>query len=347
MLNVNKFYMPAEWEQHERTLIEWPVKDSLVWSENYNKVCEGYANVAKAIHKFEPVTMIVNEDTLAEAKALCGEGIEYLIIPHNDAWCRDNGPTFLLNKDNMLAAVNWRFNAWGEKYVPYDLDDKVASSVLKHYKVPYFDAPIILEGGSIHVDGEGTLLSTKECLLNPNRNPDLSQEQIEAEVKKYLNVSKVIWLNRGLYGDETDGHVDNVACFAKPGVVLIQTCSNPEDPNYEISNENLEILRNEKDSKGRALQIIEIPHPPVRFYNEERLTLSYLNYYTVNGGIILPVFGGDAEETDKRAEEILKEVYPERRIVTIDGMSLITEGGNVHCITQQMPKGIGGSHEIS
>lgn len=340
MLNEKNYYMPAEWVEHERTLMEWPVKESLVWSENYNEVCAGYASVAKAISEFETVTMIVNENTAKEAEALCGEKIDYVVIPHNDAWCRDNGPTFLINKKNELSAVNWQFNAWGEKYIPYDLDNEVAPKVLNYLQVPYINSSIILEGGSIHVDGEGTLLTTKECLLNKNRNAHLSQEQIEEEVKRTLNVSKIIWLNQGLFGDETDGHIDNVACFAKPGVILIQTCDDPQDPNYEISKENLEILRSATDALGRKLEIIEIPQPPVRYYNDERLTLSYLNFYMVNGGIILPVFGGEAVMADQRAEEILKQVFPERKIVAVDGMPLITEGGNVHCITQQMPKGI-------
>lgn len=339
MRQMNSYYMPAEWETHERTLMEWPVRDSLVWTDNYREVCQGYAEVAKAIAEFEIVTVIVNENTMEEAKNLCGDKVELIIIPHNDAWCRDNGPTFLWDKDRNLAGVNWQFNAWGEKYKPYDLDNEVAPKVLNHLQIPCMDAPIVLEGGSIHVDGEGTLLTTEECLLNKNRNPHLSREEIEKEVMQYLNVSKIIWLKRGLSGDETDGHIDNVACFAKPGVILIQTCDDPEDPNYEITKENLDILRNSTDAKDRQLEIIEIPQAPVRYYEGERLTLSYLNFYIVNNGIILPTFGWDAIETDHEAFSILKKVFPDRKIVTVDGMKLIKEGGNVHCITQQMPAG--------
>ena len=206
--------------------------------------------------------------------------------------------------------------------------------------MPVIHSPIVLEGGSIHSDGEGTILTTRECLLNKNRNPKLSKEEIETEVKNKLGASKIIWLKNGLYGDETDGHVDNVACFARPGVVIIQTCTDKEDPNYLISQENLEILRKEKDAKGRELTIIEIPNPPQRFYEEVRLTLSYLNFYFVNNGIILPVFGEDAKEYDEKAISILQEVFKDRVIRPVDGMPLIKEGGNVHCITQQMPEGI-------
>jgi len=334
------FSMPAEWEKHERTFIEWPVKDSLVWPENYKEVCKGYTEVAKSISEFEIVTIIVNEDTAEEANKMCGSFAEIITIPHNDAWVRDNGPTFVLNEEKEIAAINWIFNAWGEKYKPYNLDNRVATKVLETYNVPKLDAQIVLEGGSIHVDGDGTLLTTEQCLLNPNRNPHLTREQIEEVVVKYLNVTKIIWLKRGLFGDETDGHIDNIACFARPGVVIIQACHDTEDPNYDITRETLEVLQQSTDAKGRMLEIIEIPQPPIRFYKEARLTLSYLNFYLVNNGIILPVFGGDATETDKLAVDILQKCYPSRKIVTIDGMPLIKEGGNVHCITQQMPAGI-------
>lgn len=338
-MNENRFFMPAEWERHERTLIEWPVKDSLVWPENYKEVCEGYATVAKAIASMEPVTMIVNEDTKEEARRLCGNEVELLIIPHNDAWVRDNGPTFIWNHSKKLSGINWKFNAWGEKYIPYNLDDELAPKVLEYYKVPKIDVPMVLEGGSIHVDGEGTLITTEECLLNVNRNPSLTREQIEEVVKEQLKISKIIWLKRGLFGDETDGHVDNIACFAKPGVILLQTCKDSNDPNCERTKENLEILKNATDAKGRKIEVVEITQPPIRYYNDERLTLSYLNFYFVNDGIILPVFGLDAHETDRKAEEVLQKVFPDRKIIPVDGMSLIKEGGNVHCITQQMPLG--------
>lgn len=341
-MSTNDYFMPAEWETHERTFIEWPVKEAMVWPENYEEVCIGYAKVATEIARFEPVTMIVNEDTQKEAKKLCGLGVEQLIIPHNDAWARDNGPTFVVTEDNKISGLNWKFNAWGEKYKPYNLDDEVAAKILDYYNVPCVDVPIVLEGGSIHVDGEGTLLTTEECLLNPNRNPELTREQIEEQVKRRLNISKIIWLKKGLFGDETDGHIDNIACFAKPGVVLLQTCKDPQDPNYEITKESLEILSNSTDAKGRKLEIIELPQPPKGYYNDVRLTLSYLNFYFVNKGIILPIFGGDAEEADSVAEKILQQVFPERTIVAIHSMSLIKEGGNIHCITQQMPKVRGG-----
>ncbi|OJU09946.1 MAG: agmatine deiminase, partial [Clostridiales bacterium 43-6] len=265
------FFMPAEWAEHERTLMEWPVREAMIYPENNEIVCEEYAAVAKTISEFEPVTMLVNANTAEQAKALCGDSIEYLTVPHNDAWCRDNGPTFLVDGEHHVSAVNWQFNAWGEKYLPCDLDNEVAQKVLEYYKVPFLNSPIVMEGGSIHVDGEGTLLTTRECLLNRNRNPHLTQKEIEDELKRCIGITKTIWLNHGLFGDETDGHVDNVACFARPGVVILQVCEDDRDPNYAITLENLEILRNTDDAKGRRIEVIKIPQPPARFYEGSRL----------------------------------------------------------------------------
>lgn len=335
------YRMPAEWAKHERTFISWPVQDSMVYPENYANVTAAYAEIIEAMAEFEPVTVVVNPDDLEKVKERFAgnSNVDCLPIEHNDAWLRDNGPTFLLNEQGVLAGVNWSFNAWGGKYSPWDLDDAVAPQVLEHVGVRQFDAPLVMEGGSIHTDGEGTLLTTEECLLNENRNPVLTREQIEELVRNYVNVDKIIWLKRGLSGDETDGHVDNIACFAAPGKVILQVCDDPADDNFEITQENREILRNTVDAQGRKLEVIEIPQPPKREYEGNRLTLSYLNFYFVNGGIILPVFGGEAEETDRKAEEILAAAFPDRRIRKVNGMGIIAEGGNVHCTTQQMPAG--------
>lgn len=334
------YKMPAEWEKHTRTLISWPVQESMCYPGDYDTVCHGYTQLIKAITEFEPVTVIVNPSDLQGVSRLFhDEKIELLPIEHNDAWLRDNGPTFIVDDKGNVAGVNWNFNAWGEKYAPWDLDDQVAPQILERFGVKQFDAPLVMEGGSIHVDGEGTLITTEECLLNPNRNPQLSKEQIEDYLKKYLSVNKVIWLKRGLSGDETDGHVDNIACFGAPGKVILQVCDDPEDENYEITQENLRILRESTDALGRSFEVIPIQQPSYRAHEDKRLTLSYLNFYFVNGGIILPVFGGAAEETDRLAEKVLSETFPDRRIRTIDGMAVIREGGNVHCTTQQMAAG--------
>lgn len=333
-----QYKMPAEWTAHERTLLSWPVQDSMVYPEDYENVCKGYQELVSAIAEFEPVTLVVNPEDMEAVQPLFeGLAVDFLPLEHNDAWLRDNGPTIVVNEAGERAGINWGFNAWGGKYEPWDLDDAVAPAVLKHLGMRQFDAPLVLEGGSIHVDGEGTMLTTEECLLNTNRNPQLSREQIEQHVKDYTNVEQIIWLNRGLAGDETDGHVDNVACFAAPGKVILQVCNDPADDNYEITQENLRILGEATDARGRKLEVIQIEQPPLVMYGEQRLTLSYLNFYFVNGGIILPVFGGTAEEADRKAIEVLQQTFPDRKIRTIDGMAVIREGGNVHCTTQQIP----------
>lgn len=339
--NELNYSMPAEWVKHSRTFISWPVEDSMVYPEDYETVSVGYAEIIKAIAEFEPVTVVVNAAALAQVKLFFTEAnIEFLAIEHNDAWLRDNGPTFIVNEQGGVAGVNWGFNAWGGKYSPWDLDDQVAPQILEHAGLKRFDAPFIMEGGSIHVDGEGTLITTEECLLNPNRNPNLTRAQIEVYLKQFLSIEKVIWLKNGLSGDETDGHVDNIACFAAPGKVIIQVCDDPEDENYVITREMLAVLNDTIDAKGRKLEIIPIQQAPLTTYNDNRLTLSYLNFYLVNGGIILPVFGGTAAETDRLAEKVLSETFPDRRIRTVNGMAIIREGGNVHCTTQQMPDGL-------
>lgn len=331
------FRMPPEWSKHERTFMEWPIKEA-GWPGPLDEIYEAFIDAAKKISMFEPVTMIAEPKVASLAAKKCGPRIDVLQLEHNDSWIRDNGPTFVVNEKGEMAGVNWIFNAWGGKY-PADKDNLVGSSVLKVFGIPCFNAPFIMEGGSVHVDGEGTLLTTEECLLNRNRNPQLGREEIEEQLKKYLNVEKIVWLKRGLYGDDTDGHVDNVACFARPGVILIQTTRKPSDPNYENSMENLDILKKARDARGRSFEIVEIEQPPEVFYEGMRLTLSYINFYFVNGGIILPVFGGDCSEWDEKATAVISKVFPDRKIVTIDGMPIARGGGNIHCATQQMPVG--------
>ncbi|AET69459.1 peptidylarginine deiminase-like enzyme [Desulfosporosinus orientis DSM 765] len=340
-INLN-YRMPPEWARHIRTYISWPIKASMCFPEDYEAVCQGYAEIIRAIAEFEPVTIVANSADFQKISALVHRNnIEVLRIEHNDAWLRDNGPTFLIHDDGTLAGVNWQFNAWGGKYTPWDLDNQVAGEILTHVGLKQFDAPLVMEGGSFHVDGEGTLLTTEQCLLNPNRNPGMSREQIEAELKRFLHIQKIVWLNKGLAGDETDGHVDNIACFAAPGKILLQVCDDPQDENYWITQENLTILKRERDACQRSFEIIPIQQPPQRMdlVTNKRLTLSYLNFYFVNGGIVLPVFGGEAKEYDQSAVNVLSATFPNRRIRTVKGMGIIREGGNVHCTTQQMPEG--------
>jgi agmatine deiminase len=331
------FRMPAEWTSHQRTFMEWPIKEAL-WPEQFDEVLSAVADVAKKISRFEPVTMIVKPDLLKQAKTLLsGSSIQFIEIEHDDSWMRDNGPTFIINGKREIAGINWLFNAWGDKY-PCSRDNLIAAKILDGFGITRFDAKIVMEGGSIHVDGEGTLLTTEECLLNKNRNPGFSRAEIEDTVKKYLNVSKIIWLKTGLFGDDTDGHIDNVACFAAPGKIIIQVCSDKNDPNYILSQNNLNTLKKETDALGRKFEIIKIEQPPAIFLEDTRLTLSYLNFYFVNGGIILPIFGGKCSETDELARKTLQSVFPKREIVTVNSLPITWGGGNIHCITQQMPK---------
>lgn len=336
------FHMPAEWEPHERTFVSWPVKSSAVYPEKYEATCRGYLEIIRAVAEFEPVTVIVSPGGGMPA---AGGAAELLELPYDDAWVRDNGPTFLRGGDGGLAAVNWKFNAWGGKYPRYELDDLLAPRLLERLGVRRFDAPLVMEGGSFHTDGEGTLLTTAQCLLSRSRNPSLSKAEIEKKLRQYLGVTKVLWLPYGLDGDETDGHVDNVACFAGPGRILMQVCDDPADPNFAVTRANLDALENAADARGRKLEILPVPQPPRREKNGVRLTLSYLNFYLPAGGVVLPVFGADAADTDARALEIVGAAFPGRRVRTVDGMGIVAEGGNVHCVTQQMPKAAGSAAE--
>ncbi len=329
------YRLPPEWSRHSRTFMEWPVKEAL-WPEPFTEIVPVFADIMNKIARFEPVTLIVKPELINQASLACGPNIELLSMNHNDSWMRDNGPTFITGPNGKIAGINWIFNGWGGKFRADD-DNQVAPQLLAHFNIPCFDAPIIMEGGSFHVDGAGTLITTEECLLNPNRNPGLNRTKIENYLQRYLNVSKIIWLKRGWTEDDTDGHVDNLACFASPGVIIAQVCSDPADPNYEISRENIRILEEATDAQGRPLTIVKIEQPPADSYEGIRLTLSYLNFYPVNGGLILPAFGGKASSTDRDAESILRQIFPKRRIVTINGSIIARGGGNVHCLTQQMP----------
>ncbi|MBF7096213.1 agmatine deiminase family protein [Alkalibacter mobilis] len=338
-MTVNK-RMPAEWERHERTIIQWPVKKSMIHPDNYLEFCIGYKEIIESILKFEDVTLAVNQSDLESAERHLGNKVDYAVIEHNDAWARDSVPTVIYEESKKRQGINWKFNAWGGKYAPWDLDDALGSKILEHLKIDEIRSFLVLEGGSIHSDGIGTLMTTEECLLNKNRNPGKTKEEIENALSDQLGATKFIWLEKGLFGDETDGHIDNIACFSKPGVVLIQTCDDPNDPNYDISRKSLEVLENSTDASGNKIKVIQIPQPPYREYRGKRLTLSYINFYLVNGGLILPIFGEDASDFDIRAQNILQEAFPDRKIVTVDGIPLVREGGNVHCITQQIPSKI-------
>lgn len=329
------YVMPAEWEPHSRCWMAWPCRDE-VWGEHMDAARTAYADVARAIADFEPVTLVCNPADVAEASLTLGNGtkIDVVSMEIDDSWLRDSGPTFLLDRNGHLAGAHWRFNAWGQKYQPYSRDAVVAKQILKHVGARRFRAPFVLEGGAVHVDGEGTVLTTEQCLLNPNRNPDVTKAQVEQNLRDWLGVSTVIWLPEGIEDDETDGHVDEIACFVRPGVVLALSTDDKSDGNFDTLQTNLDILRSAKDAKGRPLQVIEVPQPARQEHNGKRLSLSYVNFYIANGGIVMPAF--DVAE-DERAFRIIRDAFPNRRVVQVHARDIFLGGGGIHCITQQQP----------
>lgn len=334
----NGFIMPPEWHPHERCWMAWPCHLE-TWSKiGLQKARIAYARVAQAIAQYEPVTMLVNPEDEEYAKSLCGDNVTLFPLPINDSWTRDTGPTFLLDQEHQLAGVDWIHNAWGGNYQDYALDNQIASAIIKQTHALSFHAPLVMEGGSFHVDGEGTILTSRECLLHENRNPQLNQHQIENYLYDFLGGQKIIWLNKGLLGDETDGHIDEIACFIAPGKVLCLITQEKEDPNYVTLHENLEILKSTTDAKGRKLEVYTVEQPPATYLHGERLTLSYINFYLANKGIVMPAFGYDKH--DKAAYELFTHLFPDYQITQIDALDVFAGGGGIHCITQQQPKRI-------
>jgi agmatine deiminase len=329
------FRMPAEWAPHEHCWMAWPCRPE-VWNGREREAKAAYAAVARAIAGCENLTMLARPEDVAEARAACGAGIEVLAMPLDDSWLRDSGPTFLVDAAGEVAGADWRFNAWGGKFPPWDKDAEVAGKVLAQLGMRAFAAPFVLEGGSIHVDGAGTVITTEQCLLNPNRNPGLGRAEIEANLREWLGISRIIWLGEGLENDHTDGHVDDITCFVRPGVVLTATCADPADTNHRVLEDNLRRLRAARDAQGRALEIIELPLPARRDTAAGRLVSTYLNFYIANGAIIAPSFD---DPMDDEAAAILARAFPERRILQVPASDIVEGGGGIHCITQQQPAG--------
>ena len=330
------FRMPAEWEPHARCWMAWPCREEL-WGERLDEARAAYADVARAIADFEPVTMVARPEQVAGASLRCGSGVSVLPLDLDDSWMRDTGPSFLVDEAGAVAGVDWRFNGWGGKYRPFDKDAAAAGAILDHLGLPAFRAPIVLEGGAIHVDGAGTAMTTEQCLLDPSRNPGLDRAEIEDCLRRHLGVRKTIWLGRGLEGDETDGHVDNLACFVRPGTVLALAAGDSDDPDFEVLADNLARLRAARDANGRELEVIEVPRPRLahRAADGARLVRSYVNFYVANGGVLVPAFGDD---NDRQALEIIAAAFPGRRTVPLTAAATIVEGGGgIHCVTLQQP----------
>ena len=350
------FAMPAEWAAHGGCWMIWPERTDN-WRLGAKPAQGAFVAVARAIARFEPVTMMVSARQFAQARTVLPAAVRVVEVSTNDAWCRDVGASFLVDAAGRLGGVDWPFNAWGGltrgMYFPWDLDDAVAGKMLELERARRFRAPHIIEGGAIHVDGEGTVLVTEPCLLSEDRNPGVPRQEIERTLKDYLGASHVIWLGEGVPGDETGGHVDNLACFVRPGVVLLTWCDDPSDPHYAVSRDAEARLLGARDAKGRSVTVERIPMPTPMFISEdeaagidrsesgmnraagERMAASYVNFYIANGAIIAPSFG---VPTDAPARAVLAKLFPDREVVQVPAREILLGGGNIHCITQQQPK---------
>ncbi len=347
--------MPAEWKPHAGCWMLWPQRRD-TWRKGGKPAQLAFVELAHEISRFEPVTVGVNPDQFHNARALMPPQIRVVELSNNDAWIRDSGATFVVNDAGNVRGVDWMFNAWGGlqkmMYFPWDLDELVAQRMLEIANLDRYRAPLVMEGGSFHVDGEGTLITTEQCLLHPNRNPQLSRADVEQHLRDYLGINHIIWLGRGVFEDQTDGHVDNLCCFTRPGVVALSWTDDRNDPQYERSAEAYERLRSAKDAKGRMLEIHKIHQPePMTMTKEEavglevvdsamprpegeRLAGSYINFYIANGAIIAPQFG---DPQDQRALQKLDGLFPNAQIVGVAAREILLGGGNIHCITQQQP----------
>jgi agmatine deiminase len=334
----------------------WPERPDS-WRHGAKPAQAAFVEVARAISAFEPVTMMVSARQFANARALLPAAVRVVEVSSNDSWCRDVGASFLVNGTGELAGVDWPFNAWGGLtrglYFPWDLDDAVAAKMLQMERARRYRAPVVVEGGAIHVDGEGTILVTEACLLAEDRNPGVTRQEMERVLKDYLGGSHVIWLGQGVPFDETGGHVDNLACFVRPGVVLLTWTDDAADPLYEVCRDAEERLLGARDARGRDIAVERIPMPTPMFYTAEeaagidqtaqgmnraageRLAASYVNFYIANGAIVAPCFG---VATDEAARAVLERLFPERRIVVVPAREILLGGGNIHCITQQQPE---------
>ncbi len=351
------FRMPGEFEPHEGTMILWPERSDN-WRNGAKPAQEVFAKLANEINKYEQVYVGVNHSQYANACSLLDESVVILEISNDDSWVRDSGPTFVKNNAGIIRGINWGFNAWGGLvdglYFPWDKDQLVCPKFCASLKKDYYDLEeFILEGGSIHVDGEGTLITTKACLLSEGRNPHLSQEQIENILKETLNLEKIIWLENGIYLDETNEHVDNIIHYVAPAEVVLSWTDDKTDPQYALSKAAYDVLVNTTDAKGRKFKVhkMKLPKPILISQDEskgvdaikgtlprnvgDRLAASYANFYIANDSVFVPQF---ADPADIKAVELLSEIFPNRTIVPIAAREILLGGGNIHCITQQIPR---------
>jgi agmatine deiminase len=337
------YRFPAEWEKHEATFLAWP-HNSETWPGLLAGVQETYIKIIQALIPGEKVYLLANDceaadqinETLQKAK-VHSPNLKVLIIPSDDAWVRDSGPIFLLRRDQgspRRIAHDFTFNSWGGKYGPWDQDDIIPQRASKMLDFPIVIHDFVLEGGSLDTDGEGTLLTTEKCLLNPNRNPSLNRNEIEKRLCNWFGVQKVIWLHDGVEGDDTDGHVDDITRFVAPGVVVTVVEPNKHDANHAPLAENLLRLKNATNAKGQPLKVLEMPMPPRADGPHHRNPASHANFYIGNSAVLVPVFNSP---TDSVALNLLRPYFPDRSVIGIDCRDLVSGLGAIHCITQQMP----------
>ena len=356
------FHMPAEFEPHHGTVMIFPERPGS-WAHGAKDAQRAFTEIAARLSQCEQVYMLVNDRTATIAAAMLPEAVTLLHIPTDDAWARDVAPTFVRNDSTgELRGISWQFNAWGGDfdglYPDYQQDDAAADAVCAALHKACYDArPFVLEGGAIHCDGEGTVLVTESCLLSGGRNPQMTKEQITAKLLEMLGAEKVIWIPFGIYNDETNEHIDNICAFTAPGEVVLAWCEDPDDPQYALSLADFDVLSRETDAKGRRLKITKLPmpHKPVCVTAEEcegyvfaegeytrepgeRLAASYVNFYFGNDCVLVPQFGGAYAADDARACEILRGCIPGREIVPVSARAILLGGGNIHCITQQIPE---------
>ena len=332
-------FMPPDWAPHARCWMAWPSRPA-TWRDNMVDAWRATAQLARAIQRFEPVTMLLRSEHLAEATLLCGRGIRMRPIELDDCWIRDSGPSFLTDGQEGeragVAGVAWDFNGWGSRAVPHARDDKLGRLLLEAEKMHAYRGPMVLEGGAIQVDGAGTLIACESCLLNENRNPTLDRREVEEILALHLGARRIVWLGEGLVDDPTDGHADNLACFAGPGTVLAMTTEDPADGNYRALRDNLQRLRLARGSFGRSLEVIEVPQPAAREWNGRRVPLSYTNLYIANGAVIMPGFG---DPQDEAARAVIAVAFPNREVVQLDMRDLVRGGRGLHGIALGQPLG--------
>jgi len=336
------YYFPAEFAPHTATWLSWPHKEAS-WPGKIETIYPFYSQFIKEVAKGEDVCINVVDEamkafaikSLTEAGADLG-AIKFFIHPTNDAWCRDHGPAFLINPnaDIKKVIVDWGYNAWGNKYPPFDLDDVIPTLIGKHYNIPVYHPGIVMEGGSVEFNGQGTLLTSTACLLNPNRNPHLNQQQIEEYLYNYYGVEQVLWVDEGIIGDDTDGHIDDTVRFVNANTVLTVVEENKQDENYELLQHNLRQLKQMRLLNGQQLNVIELPMPDAIAYEGQRLPASYANFYIANAAVIVPTY---RSANDDKALQIIQQSFPDRKVIGIDSTDIIWGLGSFHCLSQQEP----------